>query len=151
MVGSFGEVQVMDWGLAKVLPRGGAGVDDESGKESETVIATARSGEGSESDHSQAGSVMGTPAWSADTDGSPTWGPRRSEIHLPPPRIHQTGSSPAPRAGRNPRADTSGGREAPLPSRSLPSPHPTQNESPARPAAVLFWKNVKNSKSKTEQ
>ena len=27
MLGNFGEVQVMDWGLAKVLPRGGV-VDD---------------------------------------------------------------------------------------------------------------------------
>ena len=43
MVGGFGEVQVMDWGLAKVLPRGGAADDATAGEpaEPETVIATA--------------------------------------------------------------------------------------------------------------
>ena len=65
MVGGFGEVQVMDWGLAKVLPRGGV-VDDASAGEvcDETVIATARSGD-SDADHSRAGSVMGTPSYMA--------------------------------------------------------------------------------------
>jgi serine/threonine-protein kinase len=63
MVGSFGEVQVMDWGLAKVLRRGGAFDDEKADKpdRAETVIATA----GTSSDSpglSQAGWVMGTPA-----------------------------------------------------------------------------------------
>src|SRR5208337_1430420 len=66
MVGSFGEVQVMDWGLAKVLPRGGVVDDDAAGKPDpqESVIATARSGS-DDSDLSHAGSVLGTPSYMA--------------------------------------------------------------------------------------
>ncbi|MBX9578725.1 MAG: serine/threonine protein kinase [Gemmataceae bacterium] len=71
MVGSFGEVLVMDWGLAKVLPRGGVADEDRATqaarerprpepREEPTVIHTARSGSGSET---AAGSVMGTPAY----------------------------------------------------------------------------------------
>jgi tetratricopeptide (TPR) repeat protein len=63
MVGGFGEVQVMDWGLAKVLASGG--VADESRAverlDQVSVVRTLRTG--SDADASQAGSVMGTPAY----------------------------------------------------------------------------------------
>ncbi len=67
MVGSFGEVQVMDWGLAKVLKEGG--IADEERRHAPpaelqvSVIRTVRSGSGE--DESQAGSVLGTPAYMA--------------------------------------------------------------------------------------
>ena len=64
MVGAFGEVQVVDWGLAKVLKRGG--VEDEKRVEEMskmTVIETVRSGPGSSGTDSVVGSVMGTPAY----------------------------------------------------------------------------------------
>jgi serine/threonine-protein kinase len=65
MVGSFGEVQVMDWGLAKVLPRGGIADDAKAGKPpQETVIATGRSGQDAPW-LSQPGSAMGTPNYMA--------------------------------------------------------------------------------------
>jgi tetratricopeptide (TPR) repeat protein len=65
MVGSFGEVQVMDWGLAKVMPRGGTADDASAGKveTNDTVIATNRGV--SDSDHSRAGRVLGTPSYMA--------------------------------------------------------------------------------------
>jgi len=69
MVGAFGEVLVMDWGLAKVLMRGGVADEERAtlasrtasrereGQEETTSIQTARSGTGSDT---LAGSVMGT-------------------------------------------------------------------------------------------
>ncbi|MBK7645026.1 MAG: protein kinase [Planctomycetes bacterium] len=65
MVGAFGEVQVVDWGLAKVLRRGGV-ADEKRAKETvHTVIETVRSGPGSSGSDSMVGSVMGTPAYMA--------------------------------------------------------------------------------------
>jgi eukaryotic-like serine/threonine-protein kinase len=65
MVGNFGEVQVMDWGLAKVLREGG--LADERTTDPEpaqiSLIQTVRTG--STVDDSQDGSVMGTPAYMA--------------------------------------------------------------------------------------
>ena len=63
MVGSFGEVQVMDWGLAKVLIREDATGDEEGQvvrtEPPEETVVTARSE--SDSELSMPGSVMGTP------------------------------------------------------------------------------------------
>ena len=65
MIGGFGEVQVMDWGLAKVLARGAADVAAAGRTDGDgTVIATARSGS-ADSDLSRAGSVLGTPSYMA--------------------------------------------------------------------------------------
>ena len=73
MVGAFGEVQVMDWGLAKVLVDGG--VNDEKRalklQSGTSVIETLRSGIGSDApgtfgnagSNTKVGVVMGTPAY----------------------------------------------------------------------------------------
>ena len=73
MVGAFGEVQVMDWGLAKVLLVGGAGDEKKTGDEEEakSIIQTRRTMAsmdvpgtiGEHGSETQVVSVMGTPAY----------------------------------------------------------------------------------------
>ena len=70
MVGAFGEVQVMDWGLAKVLAEGGIADEERASRahqepEDVTTIRTARStgSAGSYGTNTVAGSLLGTPAY----------------------------------------------------------------------------------------
>ena len=69
MVGAFGEVQVMDWGLAKVLAEGGVADEERASRQHQpeegTVIRTARSSgkAGSVGTDTEAGSLLGTPAY----------------------------------------------------------------------------------------
>jgi serine/threonine protein kinase len=63
MVGAFGEVQVMDWGLAKLLAPGGAAHEPAAGMETafESLIQTSRPSDSG----TLAGSLLGTPAFMA--------------------------------------------------------------------------------------
>jgi serine/threonine-protein kinase len=69
MVGAFGEVQVMDWGLAKVLHEGGFTDEERASRQHQpedgTQIRTARSSgsTGKFGMDTEAGSLLGTPAY----------------------------------------------------------------------------------------
>src|SRR4030095_5746417 len=64
MIGAFGEVQVVDWGFAKVLALDGAADEAHTAHQASehSVIETVRSGSGSAA-QSVAGCMMGTPAY----------------------------------------------------------------------------------------
>jgi WD40 repeat protein len=61
MVGAFGEVQVMDWGLAKVLS--GAGPTSGGAADPDATVGTVIASTRDESGGTQAGSLLGTPAF----------------------------------------------------------------------------------------
>jgi serine/threonine-protein kinase len=69
MVGAFGEVQVMDWGLAKVLLEGGVADEKRASRQHQpeegSLIRTARStgSAGTFGTVTEAGSLLGTPAY----------------------------------------------------------------------------------------
>jgi serine/threonine-protein kinase len=68
MVGAFGEVQVMDWGLAKVLAAGGVADEQRASRAHQappdvTTIRTARSAGPGVGTDTEAGSLLGTPAY----------------------------------------------------------------------------------------
>jgi WD40 repeat protein len=64
MVGAFGEVQVMDWGLAKLLPPGG-GAAHEATAGTETIGGTVIQTSRPSACGTLAGSMLGTPAFMA--------------------------------------------------------------------------------------
>jgi serine/threonine-protein kinase len=65
MVGSFGEVQVMDWGLAKVLDQGGVADEEKAIVASGDASAVWTLRSGSVAMESRTGSVLGTPSYMA--------------------------------------------------------------------------------------
>ena len=65
MVGSFGEVQVMDWGLAKVLNQGGVADEEKAILATGDVSAVSTLRSVSRAMESRAGSVLGTPSYMA--------------------------------------------------------------------------------------
>ena len=136
MVGSFGEVQVMDWGLAKVLPRGGAVDDATAGKladrrdghrhgpqrgDADADLSQCRLGDGHAQLHgARAGPRRGRPRW---TNGPTSSRWARSSARSSPGLPRSSAGLPARSSGRPPGA-------------TWPTPSPG---SPAAGSTASWW------------
>jgi eukaryotic-like serine/threonine-protein kinase len=66
MVGTFGEVQVMDWGLAKIITRPAADTaDHQTGEKIDATVIHGSDVDGSDASSTQAGSILGTLTYMA--------------------------------------------------------------------------------------
>jgi serine/threonine-protein kinase len=82
MLGLFGEVQVMDWGLAKVLHEGGSADEEQASRKHQTPEgAPIRTGPSFGTDN-QAGSLLGRPAYMPpeQANGDGTRVDRRADV-----------------------------------------------------------------------
>jgi WD40 repeat protein/tRNA A-37 threonylcarbamoyl transferase component Bud32 len=82
MVGDFGEVYVMDWGLAKVL--GESAQPEEPREKARSLILTERAAEAANPDSpqlTQAGDVIGTPAYMPLEQGTGLGLDARSDVY----------------------------------------------------------------------
>ena len=90
MVGSFGEVQVMDWGLAKVLRAGAAADGPDAERPTQNGVESGR--DGSAADASRVGSVLGPP---------PTWPLNKPAARPSGSTSESTSSAWAPSSARS--------------------------------------------------
>jgi tetratricopeptide (TPR) repeat protein len=87
MVGAFGEVQVMDWGLSKVLQEGGVADKEKTSRQhrdESTLIRPARGSGSTEAigTQTEAGTLLGTPAYMPpeQANGDVTQLDRRADV-----------------------------------------------------------------------